>query len=169
MKRDQWEGGHRVPLIARWPGKIESGGVTDATVCLTDVMATCAALVHAELPHNAAEDSYDFLPVLLGQQGDDPVRRYTLHQTISLALAIRRGPWKYLDHQGSGGNNYGSEKLRPFVLPEKVPEAPGQLYNLDADPGETDNLYFQHPEIVQELKTQLEEYRQSGRSAPPRK
>jgi arylsulfatase A-like enzyme len=168
MKRDQWEGGHRVPLIARWPGRIAAGSTTDETVCLTDVMATCAAIVGAELPNDAAEDSYDFLPVLLGRQGDEPVRRYTLHQTISLALAIRRGPWKYLDHRGSGGNNYRSDQLRPFALPEKAPDAPGQLYNLDCDPGETDNLYFEHPEIVQELRSQLELYKQGGRSAPPR-
>lgn len=166
MKRDQWEGGHRVPMIARWPGRIEAGSTTDQTVCLTDLMATCAAVVGAKLPNGAAEDSCDFLPVLLGSQGDQPVRRYTLHQTISLALAIRRGPWKYLDHKGSGGNNYNSERLRPFILEEKAPEAPGQLYNLDTDPGETDNLYFKHPEIVEELKSQLEKYKQSGRSAP---
>jgi len=168
MKRDQWEGGHRVPLIARWPGHVEAGSTTGQTVCLTDLMATCAALVGAELPNDAAEDSYNFLPALLATQGDRPVRRYTLHQTISLALAIRRGPWKYLDHQGSGGNNY-SGRLAPFVLPEKAPDAPGQLYNLDSDPGETNNLYFKHPEIVRELKTQLEEYKESGRSAPPRR
>jgi arylsulfatase A-like enzyme len=106
MKRDNWEGGHRVPLIARWPGRIKPGGVTQQTFCLTDVMATCAAIVEAELPYDAAEDSFNFLPVLTGEQVDDQlVREYTLHQTISLALAIRRGSWKYLDHQGSGGNS----------------------------------------------------------------
>ena len=104
----------------------------------------------------------------LKREGHQPVRRDTLHQTIRLALAIRRGPWKYLDHRGSGGNNYASEKLRPFILPEKAPKAPGQLYNLDSDPGETNNLYFDHPEIVKQLKSQLEQYKQSGRSAPPR-
>jgi len=120
------------------------------------------------LPGAAAEDSYDFLPVLLGRQGDAAVRRYTLHQTISLALAIRRGPWKYLDHKGSGGNNYNSGHLRPFALEDTAPEAPGQLYNLESDPGETNNLYFKHPEIVKELKSQLDEYKESGRSAPLR-
>ena len=168
MKRDQWEGGHRVPMIVRWPGRVKPGSTTDQTVCLTDVMATCAALVGAELPNDAAEDSYNFLPVLLATQGDRPVRRYTLHQTISLALAIRRGPWKYLDHQGSGGNNYTREYLKPFALVEKAPDAPGQLYNLDSDPGETNNLYLKHPEIVRELKAQLEKYKESGRSAPLR-
>ena len=132
-------------------------------------MATCAAIVDFPLPSDAAEDSFNLLPVLLGRQRDQPVRRYTLHQTISLALAIRRGPWKYLDHRGSGGNNYDSKFLKPYRLPEKAPDAPGQLYNLDADPGETTNLYFKHPEIVKELKSQLEENKQSGRSAPTRR
>ncbi len=168
MKRDQWEGGHRVPFIARWLGKIAPGSTNDQTICLTDVMATCGAIAGAKLPNAAAEDSYNILPALLGEQADGPVRRYTLHQTIKLALAIRRGPWKYLDHQGSGGNNYGSDKLKPFVLPEKAPEAPGELDNPEAGPGETTSLYFGHPERVKESKTQWEAYQESGRSAPVR-
>jgi arylsulfatase A-like enzyme len=166
LKRDNWEGGHRVPMVARWPGKIKAGTRTNQTACLTDLMATFAALTGAELPNNAAEDSFNLLPVLLGQ-AKKPVREFTLHQTMSLALAIRRGDWKYLDHQGSGGNNYVRNKnLKPYLLPENAPNAPGQLYNLAKDPGETNNLYEQNPEIVQELKSQLEKFKSSGRSAP---
>ena len=164
VKRDQWEGGHRVPFIVRWPGKTAPGTTAGQTVCLTDVMATCAAISGAKLPDNAAEDSFDLLPVLLGKEGSAQVRPYTLHQTISLALAIRRGPWKYLDHRGSGGNNYDKGELKPFALPETAPVAPGQLYNLETDPGEKVNLYFQHPEIAKELKTLLDESKASGRS-----
>ncbi len=164
VKRDQWEGGHRVPFIARWPGKIAPGSISNQTICLTDVMATCAALTGATLPDNAAEDSFDILPVLLGKDGGKPVRNYTLHQTISLALAIRQGPWKYLDHRGSGGNNYNDDSLKPFALPDTAPTAPGQLYNLDADPGETQNLYFAQPDIAQRLKTLLEKSKTDGRS-----
>jgi arylsulfatase A-like enzyme len=169
MKRDNWEGGHRVPMIARWPTQIEPSSVTDQPFCLTDVMATCAAVVDAELPNDAAEDSFNFLPVLTGSQPDnEPIREYTLHQTISLALAIRRGPWKYLDHQGSGGNNYDRPHLKPFQLTNTAPGAAGQLYNLETDPGETTNLYRQHPAIVQELKSKLDEFRTSGRSVAKR-
>lgn len=169
VKRDQWEGGHRVPFIARWPKKIKDGSTSAQTICLTDVMATCAALTGATIPPNAAEDSYNILPVLLGQAGDKPVREYTLHQTMSLALAIRHGNWKYLDHKGSGGNNYGREGewgMKQFALPERAPDAPGQLYDLAKDPGETTNLYNEYPEIVKALKGKLEEYKTSGRSAP---
>jgi arylsulfatase A-like enzyme len=166
MKRDQWEGGHRVPMIVRWPGKVKPGSTSDEQVSLTDVMATCAAVVDAKLPSKAAEDSYNFLPVLLGTQGDKPVREYLLQQTISLALSIRRGPWKYLDHKGSGGNNYTRGKLQKYAIKDTDPEAPGQLYNLEDDPGERVNLYSKHPEIVKELKAKLEEYKASGRSRP---
>jgi arylsulfatase A len=167
VKRDQWEGGHRTPFIARWPDKIKPGTTTNQTLSLTDVMATCAAVTEAKLPHDSAEDSFDFLPVLLGKAGDTPIRSYTLQQTISLELSIRRGPWKYLDHKGSGGNNYrreGAWGMKKYALPDTAPNAPGQLYHLDDDPGETKNLYFQHPRIVSELKKQLESTIASGRS-----
>ncbi|MED5381831.1 MAG: sulfatase-like hydrolase/transferase, partial [Verrucomicrobiota bacterium] len=169
VKRDQWEGGHRVPFIARWSKKINDGSTSKQTICLTDLMATCAALTGATVPRNAAEDSYNILPVLLGQADDKPIREYTLHQTISLALAIRHGDWKYLDHKGSGGNNYGREGewgMKQFALPERAPDAPGQLYDLANDPGETANLYNEHPEIVKALTGKLEEYKTRGRSAP---
>jgi arylsulfatase A len=164
VKRDQWEGGHRVPFIVRWPERTAAGSTSDLTVCLTDVMATCAAMTGAALPANAAEDSFDLLPVLLGKEYGGQARPYTLHQTISLALAIRKGPWKYLDHRGSGGNNYDQGELKPFALPDTAPDAPGQLYNLETDPGETVNLYFKHPEIVRELKALLESSKTQGRS-----
>ncbi len=166
VKRDQWEGGHRVPTIARWPGVIEPGRTTDQTFCLTDILATAAAVVGYELPREAAEDSFDFLPVLKGEQGEEPIRNYTLHQTNQLALAIRQGKWKYLDHQGSGGNDYGREQLRPYALADTAPAAPGQLYDLEGDPGETTNLYFAEAEIVERLKAQLDAAVEGGRSAP---
>jgi arylsulfatase A len=171
VKRDQWEGGHRVPFIARWPGKIKAGSTSKQTICLTDLMATAAAITQAKLPNNSAEDSYNILPALLGQD-TKPIRQYTLHQTMSLALAIRKGDWKYLDHKGSGGNNYarpGEWGMKQYTLPEKAPDALGQLYNLKTDPGETTNLYFKHPKIVKTLKAKLEQFKKSGRSAPVRK
>ena len=169
VKRDNWEGGHRVPFIARWPGKIKPGTRSSQTLSLTDLMATFAAITNVKLPQGAGEDSVNMLPALIGSDKGKSIRKYTLHQTISLALAIRRGPWKYLDHRGSGGNNYdrsGRWGMKKYIVPEKEPEAPGQLYNLDTDPGETNNLYFKRSEIVKELKNKLEEFKKSGRSAP---
>ena len=167
MKRDQWEGGHRVPLLAYWKNHIPEGTLMPETVCLTDIMATVAALVHQDLPDGAAEDSFNILPYLLNPFGAErPIRPYTLHQTIRLDLAIRKGPWKYLDHRGSGGNRYDRPNLKPFAYPNADPDIPGQLYRLDVDPGETHNLYRQFPAVVQELKTQLERLKQSGHSRP---
>ena len=167
FKRDQWEGGHRVPLLVQWPGRVRPGSVCDRTLCLTDLMATCAGVSGASLPDNAAEDSFDFSPVLLGQGIEQPERGFTLHQAVrNRPLAIRRGPWKYLDHQGSGGNNYDESELKPFALPDTAPAAPGQLYNLTSDPSERTNRYFESSEIAKELKGKLEEVKQSGRSVP---
>jgi len=171
VKRDQWEGGHRTPFIVRWPGKVRAGSTSDEILSLTDIFATCAEITGFDLPNEAAEDSYSLLPVLEGKQGSEPLRPYLLQQTISLAMSVRRGDWKLLDHKGSGGSNYerdGEWGLKQYALPDTDPAAPGQLYNLAEDPGETRNIYSKHPEIVAELKALLEGSKQSGRSAPPR-
>lgn len=168
MKRDQWEGGHRVPFLVRWPGLVKPGATCAQLTSLTDVMATVAAIVGADLPDNAAEDSFNLLPALLGQDRG-PIRPYLLQQAFAGArtLSIRHGNWKYLDHTGSGGNRYDNDPgLKPFILPDTAPGAPGQLYDLEADPGETRNLYYERPDIVKELKALLDQSKASGRSRP---
>ena len=166
LKRDQWEGGHRVPAIARWPGRIPAGSRTDQTFCLTDIMATLASLAGYDLPEGTAEDSFDFSALLTGSAIDSPIREFTLHQTIRLELALRRGDWKYLDHAGSGGNDYTRPQLASLALDDGAPGAPTQLYNLAADPGETQNLYAVEPEITRQLKAELDALVTAGRSAP---
>ncbi len=171
VKRDQWKGGHRTPFIVRWPRKIPAGAVCDQPLSLADVMATCAAIVDEKLPNDAAEDSFDVLPLFLGGQGDAPIRPYLLQQTWTNQMSVRRGNWKYLDHKGSGGNDYDRDDptgMKQYAIPDAAPNAPGQLYNLCVDPGETNNLFFEHPQIVSELKSILEESKSSGRSAPVR-
>ncbi|TWT57123.1 Arylsulfatase [Thalassoglobus neptunius] len=163
MKRDNWEGGHRVPLIVRWPGIVKAGTVSVQLVCLTDIMATCAEVTGVSLPDDTAEDSISFLAALKGEDSDT-ARDFILHQTISLALAIRKGPWKFLDHKSSGGNRYNSKQLQQYALPESAPDAPGQLYHLENDPGERHNLYNDEPEIVAELQALLEECKVRGNS-----
>lgn len=168
MKRDQWEGGHRVPFLVRWPGKVKPGTTSAELISLTDIMATIGAILGFELPEEACEDSFNMLPVLLGKN-NGPIRPYLLTQAFGGArtLSIRRGNWKYLDHTDSGGNRYeNNPELEPFVLPDTAPGAPGQLYNLEADPGETKDLYYERPEIVKELKALLEHSKVSGRSRP---
>jgi arylsulfatase A len=167
MKRDAWEGGHRVPFIARWPGRIPAGQVSAQLANTTDVFATLASLVGYTLPDDAAVDSFDMLPVMLGIQDEErPVRPHLLTQSFRGEFQIRRGEWKYLDHQGSGGNRYDQNPLARYALPETEPEAPGQLYNLATDPGETTNLYFKESALRVELQALLAHLKDSGRSAP---
>lgn len=170
VKRDSWEGGHRVPFIVRWPGQVKAGTTSAQLTSLTDVIATVAAVVGVTLPDNAAEDSFNMLPAWLATN-QSPIRPYLLQQAFGgqRTLSIRRGDWKYLDHTGSGGNRYENDPdLRPFLLPDSAPGAPGQLYDLKTDPGETKNLYFKHPEIVTELKALLDQSKAAGRSHPKR-
>ncbi|NND05322.1 MAG: sulfatase-like hydrolase/transferase [Saprospiraceae bacterium] len=171
MKRDSWEGGHRVPFIVSWPGIIKPGSTSKQIVSLTDVMATVADLVGYELPNNSAEDSFSFLKVLTGEQPDSlAFKEYSLQQARrDNAKSIRKGKWKYLDHKGSGGNDYtrhGQWGAQYVDLPNNTVDAPAQLYNLDVDPGETNNLYYKHPEIVQHLREKLAELIENGRSRP---
>jgi arylsulfatase A-like enzyme len=170
VKRDSWEGGHRVPLLVRWPNKVPSDTTSSQLVSLTDIMATIAAIVGVDLPDDSAEDSFNLLPALLNSETQTAIRPYMLQQAFggAKALSLRQGPWKYLAHVGSGGNNYENPLLKPYVLPELEPTAPGQLYNLDSDPGETKNLYFQEPDKARELKTLLDQSIVNGRSRTKR-
>jgi arylsulfatase A-like enzyme len=167
MKRDGWEGGHRVPFIARWPGRIPPGQVSNQMTSTTDLFATLASVVGYRLPDDAATDSFDMLPALLGtQEPGTSIRPHLLTQSFRGEFQIRRGPWKYLDHRGSGGNDYTKGPLKSFGLPEAAPDAPGQLYDLDQDPGETTNLYIARETERKELQALLERLKSDGRSAP---
>jgi arylsulfatase A-like enzyme len=158
QKADIWEGGHRVPFIARWPGRIQAGSTRNDLVCLTDLFATLAAIVDVPLPRDAAEDSYNLLPVLLGDQPQAPIREAIVHHSIDGTFAFRQGPWKLALALGSRGFS------EPRNVVPKPGEAEGQLYNLEDDPGEQHNLWLQKPEIVARLTALLHKYRTEGRS-----
>jgi len=167
VKRDGWEGGHRVPFIARWPGRIPKGQVSEQMTNTTDIFATLASLVGYQLPNAVATDSFDMLPVMLGtSDSKKSVRPHLLTQSFRGEFQIRQGQWKYLDHKGSGGNSYDKMPLAKYALVEKEPEAKGQLYDLEADPGETTNLYFKESAKRKELQALLKKLKKSGRSAP---
>lgn len=166
MKRDGWEGGHRVPFIARWPSKIPPQQVTAQMMNTTDIFATIASAVATALPDDVAVDSFDLLPAMLGKQAEDKsIRPHLLTQSFQGQFQIRQGNWKYLDHEGSGGNKYEGD-LAPYALPEQEPDAPGQLYDLTKDPGETTNLYFKEEARRKELQALLKKLKEDGRSAP---
>lgn len=149
-KADIWEGGHRVPLIVRWPGKTPAGTVSRQLVELTDLLATCAAIVGAELPQGAGPDSRNILPALLAAEPAEPVREFAVHHSSQGVFAIRQGPWKLIPHRGSGGFT------NPRNLdPGAVGGPPGQLYHLESDPSETRNVYADHPDVVERLSRLL--------------
>ncbi len=153
-KGDVTEGGHRVPLLARWPGKIKPGIRSKEIISTTDMLATFAAIIGKELPPGAGPDSYNVLPALLGQKLPDPDRPVVMSSGGTGALSIRAGKWKLIDGQGDCG--YGEfVSKRPSPIPNPG-DPPAQLYNLEEDLGETNNLYMQHPEIVHRLKVGLE-------------
>jgi arylsulfatase A-like enzyme len=167
MKRDAWEGGHRVPFIVRWPGVFQAGLKSNQMINTTDIFATVASIVDFKLKDTNARDSYDMLPAMLGTQDvKRSIRPYLLTQNFRGEFQIREGNWKYINHKGSGGNNYEEDFLKTYALPETAPDAQGQLYNLLDDPGETTNLYFKEAEKRKGLQKLLEELKSSGRSAP---
>ena len=159
IKADAWDGGHRVPFIARWPGRIPTGRTSDELICHVDFMASVAAILGEKLPDCAAEDSYNLLGVLEGKKLDKPIRQAVIHHSGSGLFCVRQGRWKLILGLGAGGFSGGPRK------PLKG-EPDGQLYDLVDDPGEAKNVYDQHPEIVKKLTGLLEQYKDSGRSAP---
>jgi len=160
IKADIWDGGHREPFIARWPGNIPAGTTSGQIVCLTDLMATCAAIVDVEIPDNAGEDSYNILPALLGKKLNKPIREAIVHHSSMGMFSIRQGKWKLILGLGSGGFS------KPKTYKPKPGEPKGQLYNLGEDLAESKNLWSEHPEIVERLTNLLDKYKQQGHSRP---
>jgi arylsulfatase A-like enzyme len=162
VKRDLWEGGHRVPFLARWPGRVAPGRMCDEVVCHTDLMATVADILDVALPADAGEDSVSILPALLGEKRDKPLREATVHHSGSGRLAIRRGAWVFIDAP-TGDDNREPDWFKA-ARGYRSHDEPGELYDLVNDPGERHNLYVERPETVKELKSLLDKYQREGRS-----
>ena len=162
-KRDTWEGGHRVPFIARWPGHIQAGTENATTICHVDFMATVAAMLQVKLPDSAAVDSFSLLPLLTGEGGTYQ-RESTIHHSGNGKFAIRKGDWVFIDAP-SGDDNKEPEWFREERGIETHHE-PGELFNVKEDLGERRNHFAEKPEIVKELKELLEKYKREGRSTP---
>lgn len=158
QKADIHEGGHRVPGLVRWPGRVKAGTVSGQLACLTDGFATLAELVGAPLPADAAEDSFSFAHLIEGRPAREPVRAsLVLHSSQGL-FALRRERWKYIEGLGSGG----------FTAPARGQPGPGepagQLYDLYTDPAETTNRYVEQPAVVAAMQAELDALRTRGRS-----
>lgn len=143
-----YEGGHRVPFIARWPGRIQPGSASAATMTMTDLFATAADIVERELPHDAAEDSFSLLPVFLGQNEQIAGRTsiFILGNGKDSAVAVCTGKWKLIVR-------YGEDKDRG-----------NELYDLSEDSGELENVAREHPEIVRKLEEEFRSAEDAGRT-----
>ncbi|WP_166646998.1 sulfatase family protein [Prosthecobacter fusiformis] len=158
-KHTVWEGGFKVPFIARWPGKIPAGTVCDEMVSLADILATTAAIVGEKLPAagEAAEDSYNILPALLGKEAPAARSDMIIHSSDGV-YAVRKGSWKWIEGVPAEG-----------IKRKKSDEFAPRLINLKDDPAETKDVSAENPEVVKELSTLLVRYRNGGysREMPP--
>ncbi len=167
VKRDTWEGGHRVAFLARWPGHIPAGAVSAETICHVDLMATCAAILGAGLPPDAAEDSYDILPALLGKHRRTPIREATVLHGGDGKFAIRQGRWVLIDAStGDGNGKRGEPEWFKQERGYQADSFPGQLFDLQDDLSQRRNRYGEQPRVVARLKALLEKYKADGRSTP---
>lgn len=141
-KRSIYEGGHRVPFLVRWPQRVKAGVRHDGPICQTDLLATLAEMLGSRLPDSAGEDSVSFYPALVNS-AMQPERPPIIHHSARGGFAIRAGKWK-------------------LVMPHQ--RQPLELYDLQADPSETNNLAAQHPEVVDRLTQQISQVVQRGRT-----
>ncbi|MDQ1257746.1 MAG: hypothetical protein QG656_2352, partial [Candidatus Hydrogenedentes bacterium] len=143
-----YEGGHRVPLIARWPGHIAPGSTSNALVGLVDMMATFSAAAGRDIEGDAGPDSLNQLPVFLGEKTEQPIRdRLVLHTNGDGPLGLRLGPWMLVTHKRNVTKN-------------------AELYNLDDDLAETTDLAAKHPDKLNELAAELGRLQNGARSRP---
>jgi arylsulfatase A-like enzyme len=152
MKGGAWEGGHRMPFIARWPGHVPEGATSDQLLSFTDFMATFAAITGQELSANEAPDSENLLPAFLGE-ASEPLRQ-TFVVDAGGTVGLRVGDWKFIPHKLSTGFTPNPPKEERQELP------PVQLYNLAEDPGEQNNLHDQEPDKLEEMKQTLQQIRE---------
>lgn len=151
VKRDAWEGGHRVPFVARWPGVTPAGAVCDRLIGLQDLIATCADLFDVELQGDDGQDSVSILPLLCGD--DTPVRDTLIHHSCNGKFAIRSEDWVFIDAPSGDDNQEPAWFKRERGYTDH--DFPGELFDLDHDISERTNLYGEHPAVVQALAEQL--------------
>jgi arylsulfatase A len=158
-KSDIFEGGHRIPLIVRWPGVVAAGARCEQLVGQIDLFRTTADILEQKLPDNAAEDSVSLLPLLQG--ADKPVRDALIHHSAEGRFAIRGGQWKLAVCAGSGG---WSDPREQRAVADGLPKV--QLYDMTGDPAEQHNVAAEHPEMIERLTWLLEKSIADGRTTP---
>ncbi|QCX39738.1 arylsulfatase [Aureibaculum algae] len=158
-KADIFEGGHRVPFIVKWPKHIKPNSSSDKTICTTDLLATVAELTNTALKDSEGEDSYSMVPLFSSESVNNYSREATVHHSINGSFAIRKGKWKMIFCPDSGG---WSDPKPNSELAKTLPKY--QLYNLEEDPEEANNLFKVNPEIAKELNSLMVSTIKNGRS-----
>ncbi len=157
-KGSLWEGGHREPFLARWPGQIKPGTQSAELIGLVDMLATFTAVAGCNLPADAGPDSFDVLPALLG--GKSPRDHLVVQANGTERLGLRKGPWKFIP-DGTVNKAAGREANRKPTM-----TAVGSLFNLTDDLGETANVAAAHPDLVKKLADMLQTIRQGDGTRP---
>ena len=179
-----WEGGHRVPFIARWPGHIKAGSESSQLLNLVDMRATFAAMTDQPLSPDQQKDSINMLPALIGDP-DQPLRTEMIVSPHKQShLAVRSGKWMYIPARSDGGfggsrpsqHAWGGPAVTTLVntpnsdikngkIRKGAP--PAQLYDVVSDPNQTENRYLEYPDTVKEMTALLKAYRPNGPSPNP--
>jgi len=163
VKRDLWEGGHRMPFLLRWPDKVQPGSTSDETICFTDLMATFAVIAKTPLPNDAAEDSVDISAAFHGAK----VNRVGLvHASGSGKLAIRQGDWVLIAAASGRDNNKAFGEPAWFRMDRGYVDhkQPYELYNLREDPTQKSNRYAEQIDRAKTMRAELERFQNEGRS-----
>lgn len=164
LKRDTWEGGHRVPFIVRWPGKIKPGTVNAETISQVDIMATIADILDIKVPDGSGKDSYSLYKLWKGKKYRKPLREATVHNTFKDRYCLRQGDWLLVDNY-SGEHSKSPDWYNEMNGYERYEEDnPGLLFNLKTDISQKNNLYQQYPEKVAQMQGILKKYREEGLS-----
>jgi hypothetical protein len=178
FKFGAWEGGHRIPFIARWPGRIAADTRSDQLLSHVDMLATFSAIIGIPLDDHVNYDSYDLLPAFTGNPGSMIRDHLIVSPNSPDHLLVRKGKWVYIPAQDEGGfrgMNIGDHTLggaaalaftgqvnSDIMDGEIIRDAPpAQLYDLSEDPFQTTNVYSHHPDVVEKLQDILYSYRDS--------
>jgi arylsulfatase A-like enzyme len=183
FKFDAWEGGHRIPLIIRWPGKIEAGSTTDQLMTSVDIFSTLASIVGYDLKSDDALDSYNMLPVWLGTTTEEIRDKAALAALKEPNMALRKGDWVFIGAQGGGGFSvrrpghgalggpaalkFANEVNSDVEDGKLKPDAPpAQLYNLNVDLSQSQNVIREYPDIAKKMKEELDKIKFSVKTRP---
>ncbi len=166
VKRDIYEGGHRVPFLVRWPGKIRPGSVSDEVVSQVDLAATFAKIIDYPLGKKEAVDSYNLLPVLEEKKYSKPLRVATVQNTTPKIFALRQGEWVLIDGPTGAARKEPKKYLNYFGLKPYGKGNQGLLFNLKNDPRQSINLYDKYSDRVFKMRALLKEYLDGKPCAP---